>query len=370
VNLLLVVAAGASTSSTVSRVGEAGGSCTATKLLPVFTLVGDSFSVPAAWPTAVEVTILDDCGNPMNAGEVVVSFSNGDPPLRLDPSAPGIWTATWAPGNARASVVLTLNASQPTTKLTGTAQISGTVDENPSIPAVTAGGVVETAAYGVPVAPGDLIAIFGVNLASAALSAASVPLPNLLLDTQVLIDGEYIPLFYTSSGQVNAVVPYDLSVNAQHQLVLQRDSTLSLPQSVLVGVARPAIFTIDASGAGQGQIYKIDSAGNQILADQNAPAMAGDTLVIYCAGLGPVTPAVIAGTATPLTFLTNTVSPLAVTIGGLQAVVNFAGMTPGSTGLYQVNAVVPQGLPASNTTALQLSISGQTSDAVTMGVHN
>jgi uncharacterized protein (TIGR03437 family) len=370
VRLLLVVAAGAATSSNSSQAREAAGACTPTKLLPVFTLVGDSFNVPAAWPTSVEVTILDDCGNPMDTGEVVVSFSNGDPPLRLDPSASGVWTTTWPPGNPRSSVVLTLSATQPDTKLTGTAQISGNVTVNPAIPAVSAGGVVETAAYGAPVAPGDLVAIFGVSLSSAAMSATSVPLPNQLLDTQVLIDGEYIPLFYTSSGQVNAVVPYDLTMNAQHQVVLQRDNSLSVPQSVTVGVARPAVFTVDASGSGQGHIYKIDAAGNQIRADQNAPAMAGDTLVIYCAGLGAVTPSLTAGTATPLTFLTNTVTPLTATIGGVPAEVNFAGMTPGSTGLYQVNAVVPPGLPDSDTTPLQLTISGQVSAVVTLAVSN
>ena len=370
VNLLLVVAPGPATSSSSGETRHAGTSCTPTKLLPVFTLVGDTFSVPAAWPTAVEVTILDDCANPMDTGEVVVSFSNGDPPLRLDPSAPGIWTTTWPPGNPRASVVLTVNATQPDTKLTGTAQISGTVNANPVVPVVSAGGVVETAAYGAPVAPGDLIAIFGVSLSSSSTGATVVPLPNLLLDTQVLIDGQYLPLFYTSPGQVNAVVPYDLSTNAQYQLLLQRDNSLSVPQSVQVGIARPAVFTIDASGTGQGQIYKIDATGNQILVDQNSPAKAGDTLVIYCSGLGAVNPSLIAGTATPLTFLTTTVNTLTATIGGNPAVVNFSGLTPGSTGLYQVNAVVPAGLPNSNTTSLQLTISGQDSPVVTLAVRN
>ena len=371
VNLLLVVTSGPAASASSNKARDAGTSCIATKLLPVFTLVGDSFNVPAAWPTSVEVTILDDCANPMNTGEVVLSFSNGDPPLRLDPGAPGIWTTTWPPGNPRASVVLTLNATQADTKLSGTAQISGNVSANPLAPAVSAGGVVETGRlWCAPVAPGDFIAIFGVSLSSAVTGATAVPLPNQLLDTQVLIDGEYIPLFYTSPVQVNAVVPYDLSINAQHQLVLQRDNSLSVPQSVQVGTARPAVFTIDASGTGQGQVYKMDITGNQILVDKNSPATSGDTLVIYCAGLGAVNPPLPAGTATPLTFLTKTVNILTATIGGKPAVVNFSGLTPGSTALYQVNVVVPAGLPDNNTTSLQLTISGQDSAEVTVAVHN
>ena len=367
VNLLLVVAPGGTGFSSAFR--GANTSCTPTTLLPVFTLVGDIFSVPAAWPTAVEATIVDDCGNPMKQGNVVLSFSNGDSPLRLDASLAAVWSGTWPPGNPRASVTLTLTATQAETKLSGTAQISGGVTANPAVPQVFAGGVVETAAYGSPVAPGDLVAIFGMELSSAAAPATSVPLPNLLLTTSVLIDGQLIPMFYSSGGQVNAVVPYGLQVNAVHQLVVQRSNSLSVPQSVLVGAARPGVFTIDSSGSGQGHIYKIDAAGNQIRADKNAPAKAGDTLVIYCSGLGAVNPPLTAGTAAPLTFLTRTVDTLTAAIGGMSAVVNFAGLTPGSTGLYQVNAVVPAGLPDSDATSLVLTISGQDSAVVTLAVH-
>jgi uncharacterized protein (TIGR03437 family) len=228
--------------------------------------------------------------------------------------------------------------------------------------------VVETAAYAAPVAPGDLIAIFGAGLSGAVAGAASLPLPNQLLSTGVSIDGQQIPLLYTSGGQVNAVVPYNLPTDVRHQLVVQENNSISVPQSVIVGVARPGVFTVNSSGTGQGEIFTVDAAGNQILADQNAPAAAGDVLVIYCAGLGAVNPPLIAGAAAPLGSLTTTVAPLTATIGGLPAVVMFSGLTPGSSGLYQVNAVVPSGLAASDTTPLQLSISGQYSAIVTLSV--
>jgi uncharacterized protein (TIGR03437 family) len=366
VNLLLVVAQGASSISVPFR--RANSSCAPTKLLPVFTQVGDNFAVPAAWPTDVEATIVDDCGNAMNTGNVVVSFSNGDSPLRLDPILGGVWTSTWPPSNPRGSVTLTLNASQTDTKLFGSAQVTGGVNANPAVPQVAQGGVVETAAYAAPVAPGNLVAIFGVELSATAQSATAVPLPNQLLTTSVLIDGQFLPMYYTSGGQINAVIPYGLQTNARHQVVVQRGSSLSVPQSVLVGVARPGVFTIDASGTGQGHIYKVDSAGNQIRADVNAPAKPGDTLVIYCSGLGAVNPPLTAGTPPPLTFLTKTVDTLTATIGGKTAQVNFAGLTPGSTALYQVNVVVPAGLPNNSTTTLQLSISGQDSNTVTFAV--
>ncbi|HLK18099.1 MAG TPA: hypothetical protein VKT81_04050, partial [Bryobacteraceae bacterium] len=37
--------------------------CTPSKLIPVFTELGDNFTTVAAWPTPLEVTVVDDCGN-------------------------------------------------------------------------------------------------------------------------------------------------------------------------------------------------------------------------------------------------------------------------------------------------------------------
>jgi uncharacterized protein (TIGR03437 family) len=38
------------------------------------------------------------------------------------------------------------------------------------------------------------------------------------------------------------------------------------------------------------------------------------------------------------------IDPVTVTIGGVNAPVFFAGLIPGFTGLYQVNATVPTGI--------------------------
>ncbi len=235
-------------------------------------------------------------------------------------------------------------------------------------PILSPGGVVETAAYGAPPAPGNLISIFGAKLSPTDGLATSVPLPTQLFGTQVILGGKTIPLFYAGDGQVNAVVPYDLATNTKHQLVVVRGNSISVPQSVLIGVARPGVFTVDASGKGQGHVYKIGAAGNQILANAANPAKPGDTLVVYCSGLGAVTPALEAGASAPLEFLTSTVDTLTATIGGLPATVAFSGLTPGSTGLYQVNVVVPSGVLNNDATTLAFSISGQDSSPVTFAV--
>ena len=372
VNLLLILAPGATASA--STLGErplASTSCTPTKLLPVFTLLGDNFTVPAAWPTPLEAAIDDDCGTPLLTGSADVAFSNGDPPLRMTSNQNGKWSATWPPVNARPSgITLTLTAREQENNLTGTASVGGGVSANPSVPIVSQGGVGEAASYASPVSPGNLVAIFGSNLAPSTVQASSVPLQSTLGTTSAILGGQPVPLYYASNGQVNAIVPYGLATNTRHQLVVQVGNNISVPQSVLLGDTRPAVFTIDQSGSGQGHIYKYDAQGNQIRADKNAPAKTGDSLVVYCSGLGAVNPALGAGTVTPLSFLTKTVAAVTVTIGGVPVPVAFAGLTPGSVGLYQINATVPPGLANNDATSFQVSAGGQDSPVVTFAVRN
>jgi uncharacterized protein (TIGR03437 family) len=62
------------------------------------------------------------------------------------------------------------------------------------------------------------------------------------------------------------------------------------------------------------------------------------------------------------------VNPLSVTIGGVTAQAQFAGLAPGYPDLYQVNAGVPSGVQAGSALPVVLSIAGQISPPVTMAV--
>ena len=69
-----------------------------------------------------------------------------------------------------------------------------------------------------------------------------------------------------------------------------------------------------------------------------------------------------------LIHLTSTVNPVTVTIGGVAVQVQFAGLTPGFAGLYQVNAMVPDGVPPGAAVVLSIAEAGQLSSPVTMAV--
>ena len=193
-------------------------------------------------------------------------------------------------------------------------------------------------------------------------------MPTQLGVTSVLFGGVEIPVLSVSALQINALVPYQLKTHATYQVIVQRGTAISAPESVTALDSQPAVFTVDQSGKGQGHIYRISADGGQILASPSAPVRAGDVLTIYCAGLGDVQPALDAGSAAPLTVLEYAANAVAATIGGVSADVLFAGLTPGFVGLYQVNIVVPAGVTPGDKVPVVLSTAGQTSVPVSIAM--
>jgi uncharacterized protein (TIGR03437 family) len=334
--------------------------CVPTKLLPVFTQLGGGFSSPIAWPTSLEVKVVDDCGSPQTDGSVVVSFDNGDPPIALLAVGDGTWSGTWVPRKSTAAqftVRTTARLLQPA--IQGAVEVQGRVPSNPKVPFISSGGIVSSGDYASSPALGLLVSIFGSALSDASAAATSLPLGPQLGATSVLVSGREVPVFYVSDNQVNVIVPYDLASNAQQQFIVQRGSAISVPEKIVIFSSQPAILSTTSDGKGQGHIYKFDTAGNQILTDARSPAKPGDSLVMYCVGLGAVTPGVNAGEAASLTQLSKAAGLVTVTIGGVNAPVAFAGLTPGSAGLYQVNVQVPPGIANGDLTPVSVSVDGK-----------
>ena len=210
-----------------------------------------------------------------------------------------------------------------------------------------------------------MITIYGQNLADSSGLAGS-PLPQQLNGAQVFMGNLPLPILFASAGQVNVQVPYGVPVNTTYQLTVQNGNTLSVPEALVVAAAQPGIFTVNQQGTGQGSIVKSDGV---TLAQPGTPAFLGETVVIYCTGLGSVTPKVTEGQPAPLVpLLSTTDNPVTVTIGGQLAPVSFSGLTPGSVGLYQINAMVPSGIATGDAVPVIVTVAGQTSPPVTIAV--
>ncbi|MGD0437317.1 MAG: hypothetical protein ABSB86_12700 [Bryobacteraceae bacterium] len=344
--------------------------CKPTTLLPVFTLLGSGFATVAAWPTPIAVSIVDDCGNFMTDGSVTASFSTGDPAISLLSLGDGSWSATWQPASSAAQATITVLAQQNSPPLQGTASIGGSLEANPTTPLINAGGAVSAASYvaNQPLAPGGFVSIFGSNLSAGKNQSEVLPLATQLGATEAVLAGELLPLQFAVDGQVNAIIPYDVPINATMQLVVTNGPAISMPQPVVIVPAQPAVFTQSQNGTGAGIVVAAPPKGPQFEVTANNPITAGDVAIIYCAGLGTVNPPVPAGSAAPLSPLSHTTNTVTVTIGGVNAPVQFAGLAPTFTGLYQVNVAVPSGITPGDNVPLVLTVAGQQSSAVTIAV--
>ena len=379
VNLLSVVAP----PDTGGKSERNAASCAQPALRVESTAIRDGFSVRVGEAVTVEVKAADECGNlltPLAGGtgaQVVARPENGDPQITLAHVGNGVWRGTWRPVRAVANTRLTIVAVFLGTSAdivagrtqAGKVELSGAVlaQGATAAPLLTAGGIVHAASFetGVPIAPGSLITIYGYKLADREGSAPGIPLPSSLNGTEVTLGNRPLPLLFTSDGQLNAQVPYDVPVDTQHQILVKRGDAIAVPETLNVAAAQPGIFTTAQNGSGQGAIVKQDGIS---LAEPATPANRGEVVIIYCSGLGPVNPPVVAGRPSPSSPLSSVTNPVTVTIGGQQAQVLFAGLAPTFSGLYQINAFVPANAATGDAVEVILESAGQRSRPVTIAV--
>jgi adhesin/invasin len=209
--------------------------------------------------------------------------------------------------------------------------------------------------------PGMIAVLFGSNLTDIAALAPPGMLPTLLRNTQVLVNGVAAPLFYVSPTQINFQVPLGISGNTA-QVVVATNGILGPAVTVNVAGEAPGIFTVAETGKGAilNQNSTLNSEGN--------PAQAGSVIQIFATGLGAVSPAVPAGQPAPVTPLSETVTTPVVQIGGIPAEITYSGLAPGTVGVHQVNARIPEGVTANASVSVLIRMGSVASNEVSIAV--
>ncbi len=226
------------------------------------------------------------------------------------------------------------------------------------------------------VAPGEVVAIFGLGLGPDTLTVfdpSSPPIPTSLPSsgsaTSVTINGTPAPILYTSSTQVGVLVPQSIAGTVAQVVVSYGGLSSQVSSATLVAVD-PGVFSVASSGHGQGAIlnYNATTADYSINSQAN-PAPKGSTVVIYVTGTG-VTNSLVDNQLIPASPAVVPLVTPTVTIGGQSAVVLAAQAPPGSVpGLIQINAVVPATLQAAPALPVVVTVGSSSSQAgLTMAV--
>ncbi len=303
---------------------------------------GVTAATPAAWLSAQTVS-----GNP-----ALVS-------IVADPTG-------LSPGTYQGTVAIASNAANSTVTIPVQLNVVAA-----TAPVSAAGGVVNNGTFGggESLAQGDIAALFGDQFTYGDnVSATSLPLTNSLGGTQVLVNGQAAPVYYVSPGQINFEIPIDAATDDATVQVVRNGQP---GNSVYLNI-KPSVPRFITNGGA----YAIMTTPNGALTGiPSHPVTAGDVVVIYTIGLGPTSPVVPSGTASPS-------SPLAVIdTAATQACFGanspfspapcvtpqFVGLTPGFVGLYQINLAIPQGL-ASGNIPFSFTVNGVPSDVVQLAV--
>lgn len=220
------------------------------------------------------------------------------------------------------------------------------------------------------VAPGDLVAIFGLGLGPATLtvfdpSSATIPvaLPATAPSTSVTVNGTPAPILYTSATQIGIIVPYSLAGNSA-QMVVTYGNLTSQAFTVAVVAADPGVYSLNASGSGAGAILNYASTtGNYTVNTGSNPCVRGDIAVLYITGAGLTSSAVYNQLVPGSPAVTPVLTPT-VTIGGAAAAVLGAQDSPGSVpGLVQINVTVPTSISAGAAQPVVVTMGGASSQS-------
>ncbi|HZL55949.1 MAG TPA: hypothetical protein VFC21_02645, partial [Bryobacteraceae bacterium] len=204
------------------------------------------------------------------------------------------------------------------------ARTSGGLVVSPAV--LTISAVTDSAAFAPAISPGSLFTIFGSGFAGTPT---------------VTLAGKPLQILATFPFQINAAIPLNAAVGSAMLQVNGPDG--SATASVALLATSPGIFQLGNLGA----ILNSDATLN---APSN-PAQRGQFISVYCTGLGAA--------ANPKVTLL---------IDGTTVQTSFAGAVTGFTGLYQINATIPPGMPPDLTATLAIRQGVETSNTVPVAI--
>ncbi len=223
-------------------------------------------------------------------------------------------------------------------------------------------GIVNAASFAPPtnpVAPNEMVTLFGSNLSAGTAQASTFQLPTTLGNTRVLVNGVAAPLIAVSPTQITMLVPGAASPDLTAYAAFEVQNGAPCPNPAPAGSQCPAsklvtmytnytapgVFSLGQNGFGAAAA--VNAQGNVI--GPNVPARPGDISAIFLTGMGSVTPSLVDGmpsspTGQPFNLMDiYNMSELSLYLDGYASPdIQFGGVAPGyAAGFYQINARIP-----------------------------
>jgi len=268
----------------------------------------------------------------MTTGNAIQPTATVEAPILGPTNGSSVFTRSLAPLPTQTSIIVLTTS--------GFSVLPWTYAASVAPPQISA--IVSAADSKSPAAPGGLVTVYGSNLSPTNLATSQIPVPTALANSCITVNGQPIPLIFVSPTQVNAQMPFQ-AVGAE-TVVVHTPGGTSGNFNLVVQPNSPAVFLSGVAGPETNLPTIIRLANNQLATDSN-PIHPGDELVIYLTGLGQTNPAGTTGYPAPGSPLSNALTATAVTLGGMNLPVTYAGLAPGEVGVYQMNVSVPGGTP-------------------------
>jgi uncharacterized protein (TIGR03437 family) len=233
-----------------------------------------------------------------------------------------------------------------------------------------------------PISPGSYITLWGSGLSdyTGSTTVAALPLAIIFpdqtgnyVDSNVSVSFDVpsanlsLPgrLLYVSPGQVNVQVPWELVGQSSVMIKVTVGDSPGQVFSAPVSNFAPAVYLIPDPVTSQPLAAALDL--NNVQISSRNPAHANQIIQLYLNGLGAVTNPPAIGFVAQAQPLSNTLILPTVTIGGKAAAVLFSGLTPTTSGLYQINLQLASDTPK-GTQPLVVTIGSVSSPAANIPV--
>jgi hypothetical protein len=229
-------------------------------------------------------------------------------------------------------------------------------------------GTVSAASYvGTKLASDSIVAIFSSGLADVAIAASSSPLPTALGGTSVKVKDNagmerLAPLFFVSPNQINCQIPPG-SVNGRAALTITKNDEVVAFGTAQISAVAPALFAANSDGQGAPAAVALRVKPDETQTIE--PVVVFDPMlskfVPVPIDLEPETDRVfLILFGTGIRFQTM----VRATVGGADALVDYAGAQGDFVGLDQVNLLLPRSLMGRGETDVMLTVDGDASNTV------